>query len=172
MQREIIFGLAMAVLLAGSAAAQAPGSAPTAAPAPPPPTTPYGPSITIDEAKQVAAAAVAKAKEVSGAPDAIAIVSVGGTLVYFERMDNTQIGSVEVAIDKARSAALFRRPTKAFADAIGRGLLGILALKGAVPLEGGVPLIKDGKIIGAIGASGGTGPQDSQVAAAGAAALK
>ena len=164
---------AAATIVSGAALAQAPATPAAPAPAPtPPPTTPYGLAIGIDDAKQAAVAAVAKAKEVSGAPDAIAIVGPGGDLIYFERMDNTQPGSVETAIKKARSAALFRRPTKAFADALGRGLMGVLALPDAIPLEGGLPLIRDGHIVGAIGASGGTGAQDGQVAAAGAGTIK
>jgi glc operon protein GlcG len=166
MQKAIVLGLAMAVMLSGVARAQAP-SAP-----PPPPPTPYGLAIGIDDAKQVAAAAVAKAKEVSGAPDAVAIVGPGGGLVYFELMDNTSNGAAENAIAEARSAALFRRPTNAFEDALVGGRMAILALRGAVPLTGGVPLVKDGKIVGAIGVAGSTAPQDGQVAVAGAAALK
>jgi uncharacterized protein GlcG (DUF336 family) len=89
-------------------------------------------------------------------------------------MDNTQLGSAEVAIDKARSAALFKRPTKAFQDALAAGGDGlrILGLKGAVPIEGGIPLVMEGKIVGAIGVSGGTSAQDGQCAKAGADTLK
>jgi glc operon protein GlcG len=93
--------------------------------------------------------------------------------VYFERMDATQVGSVIVAVDKARSAARFKRPTKAFQDMLtsgGEGLR-VFRIKGAVPVEGGVPLIIDGKIVGAIGVSGGTSPQDGQCARAGAGAI-
>jgi len=168
MCRKTLLLLACALALAaGPASAQAP-----APPAPAPPTTPYGLSIGIDDAKKAAAAAVAEAKKVSGAPDAIAIVGAGGELVYFERMDNTQIGSIEFAIDKARSAVLFRRPTKVFEDALVGGRMAILALRGGVPLEGGVPIMSGGKLIGAIGASGGTAPQDGQVAKAGADVIK
>jgi glc operon protein GlcG len=102
----------------------------------------------------------------------IAIVDPGGHLIYFEREDNAQIGSVRVAIGKARSAALFRRPTKVFEDALAKGRTPILALRGAVPLEGGLPLVAGGKIVGAIGASAGTAPQDGQVAKAGADTIK
>jgi glc operon protein GlcG len=165
MQKAIVLGLAMVVMSSGVARAQAPSASP-------PPTTPYGPAIGIDDAKQVAAVAVAKAKEVSGAPDAVAIVGPGGGLVYFELMDNTSNGAAENAIAEARSAALFRRPTKAFEDALAGGRMAILALRGAVPLTGGVPLVKDGKIVDAIGVGGSTAPQDGQVAAAGAAVLK
>jgi uncharacterized protein GlcG (DUF336 family) len=105
---------------------------------------------------------------------AIAIVDPGGTLVYFERMDNTQNGSSNVAIDKARSAALFKRPTKAFQDAVAAGGEGLrlLALQGAVPIDGGLPIIIGGRIVGAIGVSGGTSTQDGVVAKAGADAVK
>jgi glc operon protein GlcG len=89
-------------------------------------------------------------------------------------MDNTQLGSVEVALEKARSAALFRRPSKVFEDALAGGGIGlrILALHGAMPIEGGLPLVAGGKIVGAIGASGGTAQQDGQVAKAGADTIK
>jgi uncharacterized protein GlcG (DUF336 family) len=105
---------------------------------------------------------------------AVAIVDPNGDLVYFEKMDDTQNGSVDVAIAKARSAARFKRPTKVFQDALAAGGEGlrILALDGAVPVEGGVPIVIGGKIVGAIGASGGTSQQDGVVAAAGIAALK
>lgn len=136
----------------------------------PPPS--YGLPIGIDDAKKAAAAAVAEVAKAGSAPDAIAIVDTGGQLIYFERMDNTQLGSVEVALDKARSAALFRRPTKVFEDAVGKGRTVLLALRGAAPIEGGLPLVAGGKIVGAIGASGGTGAQDGQVAKAGADTVK
>ena len=137
----------------------------------PPPTTPYGSPLGIDVARAAAAAAEAEAKKI-GAFEAIAVVDPSGSLVYFERMDNTQYGSVRVAIDKARSAAQFRRPTKVFSDLVVSGNMALIGLRGAVPLDGGVPLISDGKIIGAIGVSGGSGPQDGQVVKAGADAVK
>jgi len=104
----------------------------------------------------------------------VAIVGPAGTLVYFEKMDNTQLGSVEVAIDKARTAAQFKRPTKAFQDAVAAGGDGlrILTLKGVVAIEGGIPLVLDGKIVGAIGVSGATSAQDAQCAKAGADIVK
>jgi glc operon protein GlcG len=145
------------------------GAVQAQAPAPPPP---YGAPISLEDAKKVAAAAVAEVGKSGSAPDAIAIVDHGGYLIYFERMENTQLGSVEIAIEKARSAALFRRPTKVFEDALAGGRNAILALRGAVPIEGGVPIIAGGKIVGAIGASGGTAAQDGQVAKAGADAIK
>jgi uncharacterized protein GlcG (DUF336 family) len=105
---------------------------------------------------------------------AVAIVDTAGDLVYFEKMDNTQVGSVDVAIGKARSSARFKRPTKAFQDALAAGGEGwrIMTLEGAVAVEGGIPLVAGGKIIGAIGASGGAAQQDGQTAAAGAGTLK
>jgi glc operon protein GlcG len=105
---------------------------------------------------------------------AVAVVDPNGTLIFYEKMDNTQIGSAEVSIAKARSAAQFKRPTKAFQDALASGGAGlrILGLPGAVPVEGGIPLISDGKILGAIGVSGGTSEQDGQCAQAGAGTIK
>jgi len=134
---------------------------------------PYGASINLEDAKKVAAPAVAEARKNSWNV-AVAIVDVAGNLVYYEKMDGTQLGSVTVSIDKARSAALFKRPTKAFQDVVASGGDGlrILGLPGAVPLEGGVPIIVDGKIVGAIGVSGATSAQDAQCANAGANSVK
>ena len=136
-------------------------------------TMSYGPSINLVTAKKVAAPAIAEARK-SQLTMVVAIVDTAGDLVYFERMDDTQVGSVEVALSKARSAARFKRPTKAFQDALAAGGEGlrILALQGAIPVDGGVPLMMGGKIIGAIGVSGGTSAQDGQVAAAGVAAVQ
>jgi uncharacterized protein GlcG (DUF336 family) len=134
---------------------------------------PYGLAITLDNAKKAAAPALAEARK-NNWTMAVAIVDSGGDLVYFEKMDGTQTGSVKVAIAKARSAALFKRPTKAFQDTLATGGDGlrILGLENAVPVEGGIPLVMDGKIVGAIGMSGGTSPQDGQCAQAGASALR
>jgi uncharacterized protein GlcG (DUF336 family) len=142
-------------------------------PFPAPPQTPYGMPIALDTARKVALAAVAEARKNSWNM-AIAIVDTGGHLVYFEKMDNTQTGSVNVAIDKARSAALFRRPTKVFQDGVAAGGEGLrlLRLEGAVPIDGGVPIVVGGRIVGGIGISGGSGEQDGQVAHAGADAVK
>ncbi len=137
-----------------------------------PPPTPYGAPISLEAAKKAASAARAEAQKNNWLM-AIAVVDPAGMLVYFERMDGVQNASVEVAEDKARSAALFKRPTKVFMDAVARGGEGIrfLQLRGVVPLDGGIPLIVDGKIIGAIGLSGGAGEQDGECAKAGAEAL-
>jgi uncharacterized protein GlcG (DUF336 family) len=136
-------------------------------------TMSYGSPITADVAKKVAAAAIAEAQKNTWAM-AVAIVDPAGDLVYFERMNDTQVGSVDVSLSKARSAARFKRPTKAFQDALAAGGEGlrILALQGAVPVDGGVPIAIGGRIVGAIGVSGGTSAQDGQVAAAGLAAAK
>ena len=133
----------------------------------------YGTSITADAAKKVAAPALAEARKNQWAM-AVAIVDTHGELVYFERMDETQVGSVDIAIAKARSAACFMRPTNTFLAALAAGGEGlrILGLDGAVPVDGGLPLVVGGKIVGAIGMSGGTSVQDGQAAAAGAASLK
>jgi glc operon protein GlcG len=144
-------------------------SAPAAAQAP----MTYGTPITVEMAKQAAAPAIAEARK-NQWKMAVAIVDPSGDLVYFERMDDTQVGSVDIAIAKARSAARFKRPTKVFQDALAAGGEGlrILALQGATPIEGGIPLVVGGKLVGAIGASGGTAPQDGQTAQAGANGFK
>ena len=134
---------------------------------------PYGTSVGLEDAKKAAAPAIAEARRNNWLM-AVAVVDPAGNLVYFEKMDGTQTGSVAVAVAKARSAALFKRPTKVFQDAVAGGGAGlrILGLEGAVPLDGGFPIVIDGRIVGAIGASGATGEQDAQCAAAGLAALK
>jgi glc operon protein GlcG len=134
---------------------------------------PYGPPINLETAKKAAAAALAEARK-NNWTMAVSVVDPDGTLVYFEKMDNTQNGSVKVSQDKARSAALFKRPTKAFQDrlAAGGAGLGVLKVDGAIPIEGGVPLVADGKIIGAIGVSGDSPEHDGQCAQAGADVLK
>src|SRR5216684_4864994 len=134
---------------------------------------PYGLPISLENARKAAAPALAEAAK-NNWTVAVAIVGPAGTLVYYEKMDNTQIGSAEVAIDKARTAALFKRPTKVFQDAVAAGGDGlrVLSLKGVVAVEGGIPLVMDGKIVGAIGVSGATSAQDAQCAKAGADTVK
>ena len=133
----------------------------------------YGLPISLDNAKKAAAPALAEARK-NNWTMAVAIVDTAGNLVYFEKLDGTQTGSVHVAIDKARSAVLFKRPTKVFFDQLAAGGEGLRLLKveGVVPLEGGIPLLVEGKIIGAIGVSGGTSAQDGQAARAGAEVFK
>lgn len=135
----------------------------------PPPQLPmYGKSITLEQARLVSAAAQAEAAR-NGWCMVVAIMDVGGHLVLLERMDNSQFGSVQVAQDKARSAVAFRRPTKAFHDMVAAGGEGVrmLVMSGAVPIDGGLPIIVDGTVIGGIGISGGTSAQDGLVAQAG-----
>src|SRR5581483_11373825 len=116
----------------------------------------YGPNISLDDAKKAAAAALAEARK-NNWTMAVAIVDTAGVLVYYEKMDNTQNGSADVSVNKARSAARFKRPTKAFQDALAAGGAGlrVLGIEGAVPVEGGLPLFEGGKIVGGIGLSGG-----------------
>jgi glc operon protein GlcG len=132
----------------------------------------YSPPIDRETAKKAASAALAEAQQ-NGWKMAAAIVDPAGILVHFERMDGTQLGSVDVAVDKARSAALFKRPTKAFQEMLASGGDGlrVLALRGAIPVDGGVPIVVGGAVVGAIGLSGGTSAQDGQCALAGAKAV-
>jgi glc operon protein GlcG len=132
---------------------------------------PYGGPIALEIAKKAVTAATAEARK-NNWTMAFAVADPGGNLVYFEKMDNTQTASVKIAIVKARSAATFKRPTKTFADAVASGNNYILGLPGTVASEGGIPIVIDGKIVGAIGASGGTGQQDGVAAQAGINALK
>ncbi|HSF68428.1 MAG TPA: heme-binding protein [Nitrospiraceae bacterium] len=125
-------------------------------------------ALTLDGAKEIAAVAEAKAKA-EGARVVIAVVDESGSLLLLERLDDTQVASVNVGIDKARTAAIYRRPSKVFEDQVKNGRVSALALHGAVALQGGVPIIVDGKVIGAIGVSGETPQQDEDIAIAGAA---
>jgi glc operon protein GlcG len=132
----------------------------------------YGPPITTALAKTIVAAALAEARA-NGWTMAAAVVDPGGILVYFEKIDDTQHASPRIAIDKARSAAMFKRPTKTFQDSVERGGAGlrVMTLRGAMPVEGGVPIVIDGRIVGGLGVSGGTAEQDGQCCQAAIAAL-
>jgi uncharacterized protein GlcG (DUF336 family) len=134
---------------------------------------PYGASINAENSKKIAAAAIAEARK-NGWTQAAAIVDIAGDLVYFEKMDGTHAASVDIAIDKARASVRFKRATKVLQDQLAAGGEGwrFLTLRGVVAAEGGVPLLMDGKIVGALGISGGTGAQDGQAANAGLAAAK
>lgn len=125
-------------------------------------------TMTLAAAKKIAAAAEAEAVK-NKWPVVIAILDDGANLVYLQKMDTTQIGSIDVAIAKAASAVKFKRPSKAFEEAVAGGRQAILKLPGAIPVEGGLPLMSDGVVIGAIGVSGVTSQQDGQIAGAGAA---
>lgn len=141
-------------------------AAPTANP------LPYGAPVSLARAQKVMAAALAESER-HGWPMVIAIVDCAGDLVMLERMDQAQRGSLEVAQAKARTAALFRRPTKVFEDGLAAGGQGlrILSMPQVIAVEGGIPLILGGQVVGAIGVSGMRSGQDAQVAEAGAAAL-
>lgn len=149
--RRIAMGFGFALFAAAAAAQDRP---------------PYGTEIGLDQAKQIAAGAAAESKK-NGWRMAIAIVDNHGFLVYYERMDDTQTASVRVAIDKAKAAAMYRRPTKAFEDGIAKGRVALLGLHGATPIEGGIPIMAGGKVIGGVGVSGANSDQDAQAAAAG-----
>lgn len=127
--------------------------------------------FSLEDAKKIGAAAAAEAKK-NKWNMAIAIVDDGGHLVYFERIDETQFGSVDVAIGKARTAVAFKRPTKALEDALNANQPAILSFPNTLPREGGLPILQDGKVVGGIGVSGGTSSQDAQVAKAGADSYK
>jgi glc operon protein GlcG len=169
MSRMLALACALAAfaLAAGSASAQQPTG--TSQPAP---TPPYGPPITLEQAKRVMAAAELEAAKNSWQV-AIAILDSGGNMVMFHKLDNTQLASIGVSEGKANTALRFKRPSKALDDIIAAGGAGmrLLAVKDITPLEGGLPVILDGTIIGAIGVSGALSSQDAQVARAGAAAV-
>ncbi len=166
--RKTVIAAAASVLFAAAAHAQT--AAPTTpAPAPPPQ---YGqPGVTLEQATAAVVAAAAEAKK-NGWLLAIAVVSNGGHLVHFSKMDQTQFASVQIAIDKAKAASMFRRPTKVFEDRANSGGPSVLSLHGVVASEGGIPLMRDGKVIGGIGCSGGTGQQDGVACKAGADTIK
>ena len=128
-------------------------------------------ALTLAVAKRIAAAAEKEAVK-NNWDMFIAIVDDGGNLMYLQRMDDSQLGSLEVSIGKARSALLFKRPTKALEDVVAGGRTAVMKLANAVPVEGGVPLMAYGKIVGAIGISGATSAQDGIVAKAGADELE
>ena len=148
---KLALGLTLALFALGAVAQERP---------------PYGIEIGIDMARKIAAGAEAESKK-NGWRMAIAIVDNHGFLVYYERMDDTQTASVGVAVDKAKAAAMYRRPTKAFEDGIAKGRVALLGLPGATPIEGGLPIMVGGKVIGAIGVSGANSDQDAAAAAAG-----
>jgi glc operon protein GlcG len=160
----VTFMLAVVIFAATASAQQAPS---------PPPIAPYGTPLGLEAAKKVMAAAEAEAVKNNWAM-AIVILDSTGHMVMLHKLDNTQYGSLMAAEDKAVSAINYRRPSKVFEDLVAQGGIGLrsLALRGASPLEGGIPINVDSKIVGAIGVSGGTSVQDGQVAKAGADAAK
>jgi uncharacterized protein GlcG (DUF336 family) len=168
MRKSVIAAFA-GVLLATTAHAE------MAAPAPAPAASPtYGqPGVNLEQAAKAVEAAIAEAKK-NGWRLAVAVLSNSGFLVQFSKMDGTAFASVGIAQDKARTAATYQRPTKAFEDRVSAGGAGlvVLTLPGAIASAGGIPLMRDGKIIGAIGCSGGTSAQDAQACQAGADTIK
>src|SRR5258706_2414486 len=147
LKRKVILG-SIAALFAVTAAAQdqRPG---------------YGPSVSLTQAKKIAAGVVAECAK-NNWNVAVAIVDPHGTLVYYEKMEDTQYASADIAIGKARAAATYRRPTRVFADVINKGSPATATLPGVIASPGGVPLMVDGKVTGAVGVSGVTGDQDEQ----------
>jgi glc operon protein GlcG len=131
---------------------------------------PYGTAINLETAKKVAAAAVAEAKKNSWNV-CVAVVDNHGMLVYYEMADDTQTASAVVCIEKAKTSATYRRPSKEFEDNIASGRVAVLGLPGVTPIDGGLPLVAGGKMVGAIGVSGVNSSQDAQVAKAGADTL-
>ena len=128
----------------------------------------YGAPVALTDTRKVVGTALADAQRLN-LPMAVAVVDWTGSLAAFARSDNTQTTSI--AMVKARSVAAFRRPGKAFKEALGGGRMAILALEGAVPVEGGILILREGRMVGAVGVSGGTAQQDGRVAAVGLAAL-
>jgi len=126
----------------------------------------YGTAVDAAAAKKIAAGAVAECQK-NGWNVAVAVVDNHGFLVYFERMDNTQTASMDIAVGKARSAATYRRPTRAFVDAINKGSPATATLPGVFASPGGLPIMTDGKVTGGVGVSGATGDQDEQCSKAG-----
>jgi glc operon protein GlcG len=147
-----------------------PGPTGTQQPAPPP-APPFGMPITVEQAQKAAEAAIAKAREI-GVPNAVAVVEPAGDLVYFAKMNGAPYSAIQLAQQKAVAAARYRRPTKAFYDGIEGGHPFFLTFPGVAGAPGGVPIVIDGKLVGAIGVSGGNGEQDAAVAGAGAAASR
>jgi glc operon protein GlcG len=158
------------VMLAQAALGQAPANSLDVIPDKMPFDVPYGAPISLDRAQAVIAAAVAEAKKHDWKMN-VAVVDAGGNLVAFARMDGAQLASVSIAEHKARVAVTFRRETKVFESGMQSGLVYQLSLDGVIGSRGGIPLVEDGKLIGAIGASGGAGSQDEVSSKAGAALI-
>jgi uncharacterized protein GlcG (DUF336 family) len=168
--KKTLSGLAAALLLAAAAQAQAPNPLDTV-PEKMPNDIPYGAPVSLERADAVLAAAVAESKQRNWKL-ICAVVDSGGHLVSFKRMDGAQLASIEIATHKARASAKFRRETKAFEAGVQNGNHYLLTLDDVIASRGGIPLLEGGKLIGAIGCSGGTGSQDEVVARAGVAALR
>jgi len=153
--KKLLLGLTLAVFACAASAQKRPD---------------YGPSINLAGAKKIAAATIAECQKNSWNV-AVAVVDTHGALLYFERMENTQYASNDIAIGKARAAATYQRPTRAFVDAIAKAGPAVLSLGAIYASPGGVPIMVDGKVTGAVGVSGVTGDQDEQCAKAGIAGM-
>jgi glc operon protein GlcG len=169
--RTLVVAMLLTILGTAGVSAQTAQPAAGAQQPAPPPAPPFGWPITIEQAQQVAEAAMAKAREI-GVPNAVAVVEPTGDLVYFAKMNGAPYSAVQLAQQKAVAAARYRRPTKAFYDGIEAGHPFFLTFPGVAGAPGGVPIVIDGKLVGAIGVSGGNGEQDVQVAGAGATAAR
>lgn len=165
-----LLAAAALTLLAATASAQAPNPL-DAVPEKLPFDVPYGTPVSLERADAVLTAAVAEAKN-RGWKMNCAVVDSGAQLVSFKRMDGAQLASIDIAIHKARASAKYRRETKAFEGGVQNGLTYLLSLDDVIASRGGIPLIDSGKLVGAIGCSGGTGSQDEVVAKAGVATFK
>jgi glc operon protein GlcG len=165
----------LALLITAATGQQSAGQTPSGSPVAPPNGTPFdipfGTPISVERAKQIAAAAIAMAKQHDWKMS-VAVVEPSGDLIYFEKMDGAAYSTPASAMGKARTAAIFRRPTKVFMDAVNSGNASLLGLPGVVPSEGGFPLVEQGKLIGGVGAAGGMTTQDAATARAGAETLK
>jgi glc operon protein GlcG len=174
MQRQVLTSLLVGAALLVTTGLRAQQPAPPnldAVPEKMPFSTPYGSAISADRANEVIQAAVAEAKK-RGWQMNIAVVDSGANLVAFLRMDDAQLASIPIAEHKARAAAKYRRPTKAFEDVVQKfDFKYILSLDDVIASRGGIPLVDNGKIIGAVGCSGGTGSQDEVICTAGAAVV-
>jgi glc operon protein GlcG len=167
--RTIFVAILLATAGATAAAAQSPQRPAGSQQPAPPPAPPFGMPITVEQAQKAAEAAMAKAREI-GVPNAVAVVEPSGDLVYFAKMNGAPYSAIQLAQQKAVAAARYRRPTKAFYDGIEGGHPFFLTFPGVAGAPGGIPIVIDGKLVGAIGVSGGNGDQDTEVAGAGAAA--
>ena len=171
----ILLGMMVAGFTANMACAQAPAAAANPLDVVPdkmPFDIPYGTPISLERANAAIAAAVAEARKHDWKMN-VAVVDSGGNLVAFQRMDGAQVASVDVSQHKARASAKYRRETKVFENGIQlQGLNYLMTLDGVIASRGGIPLVEDGKLIGAIGCSGGAGSQDEVSCKAGVATIK
>jgi len=164
---KLVAALSMPICLGATHAALAQAPAPAPAPARPSYTT----TVNLETAKRIAASAMAEAAKNKWSV-AVAVVDNHGMLIYYEMMDDTQTSGAHLSIEKARTAAMFRRPSKDFEERVAAGNVSVLGLTGAMPIEGGLPIVVGGKVAGGVGVSGMSAAQDAVVAKAGLDGLK